>query len=70
MDVWDRGDVPRAASQRTRLERITIAKEVVDDRFYDFVWETTGGFVCDVYPWRCVAEQAVDFGFASLPHAR
>jgi len=43
--VWDRGDVPRAASQRACLESAEIVGEVGDDDNHDVVWEATGRLV-------------------------
>ena len=68
VDVWDRGGVPGAASQRTRLESVEIAGDVGDDHFHDFVWEVRGLFWFGTCPWRRVTEQTIDVSFASTPN--
>ena len=32
MDVWDRGEIPGATGQRTRLEITEVVRKVGDDR--------------------------------------
>jgi len=41
----DRGDVPRAASQRACLQSAGVVGEVGDDGNHDIAWEATGRFV-------------------------
>jgi len=45
MEVWDRGDIPGAASQRTSFESAEVTDEVGDDDFHDFTWEVVGRIV-------------------------
>ena len=44
VEVWDRGDVPGEAGQRTRLESAKIVGKMGDDHFHDFVWKGCGWF--------------------------
>ena len=41
VEVRSRDDVPGAASQRKRCEGGTMG-DMVDDQFYDFIWEVPG----------------------------
>ena len=66
--VRDGGGVPRAASQRTRLEGIEIVGKVGDDHFHNFMWETAGWFVRVARLWRAVPEEAIERGFALTPN--
>ena len=68
MKVWNRGDVPGAASHRTRLESVEIVGDVDDDHFDDVIWKTAGRFMYKACVWRPITEQAIDVGFASTPN--
>ena len=52
MEVWDRDDVPGAASQRTRLESAEVMDKVGDDHFHDFIRNAAGRFVRGTRAWR------------------
>ena len=51
MEVWDRGNVPGATSQRTCLEGVEIVDEVGSDHLDDIVREQgwVGRFVCGTW---------------------
>jgi hypothetical protein len=66
--VWDHGDVPVAASQRKRLERVEVVGDKTNDHFQEFIWKAVGRSVCSMCLWRRIAKQAIDVGFASTPN--
>jgi hypothetical protein len=66
--VRDGGDVPVAVSQRGRLASVKVVKDVCDDRFHDFIWETAGHSAHSGCLWRRNSEQVIDVGFASTPN--
>jgi len=68
VEVWDRGDVPGIASQRTRLESAKIVDEMIDDHFHQFVWKVESRFARGNGFWGRVTEQEIDLGFASIPN--
>ena len=68
VEVWDRGDVPGVAGQRTRFESAKIVDEMIDYHFHKFVWKVEGRFARGNRFWGRVAEQDVDLGFASIPN--
>lgn len=70
VEVWDRGEVPGAAGQRTRFECVEVAGsvgDVGDDHFRDVIWEGAGRFMHGACLGMRVAEQAIDVGFAPTP---
>ena len=69
VNVWGKNDVPGAASQQTHLESEEVEGEVGDDHFHDFIREWGGRVVHGMRPWNCIAEEAVDLGFASAPNS-
>lgn len=68
--VWGDGDVPGAASERTRLEGTKVVGEVGGDHFRYFIWEREGIFVRGTRLGRWVVKKVSNLDSSSMPNSQ
>ena len=68
MEEGGSGGIPRATSQRARLESEEVADEVGGDHLNNFIWNAARRPMCGTHFQRRRTEEAFERGFSPIPN--